>query len=918
MKQAILDATHGGLDIILAYYPEAEHCIGTNKHFRMRADEKDASACIMEKKGIWYVTDFGSDARAKNCFDVVMAEEDYTFSQAIYYIADRFRVDIGYKAEINKPIKEFKTVAPDTKVGMVGWEVKENPYSDADVLGAMVTEDVMKRYNISSLKNYKIIFKKDNGTKCEVTITANENYPIFLFDYGTWQKIYCPKAYDKKDRFFYNGEKPTNHVFFGLKQVQDIVAKLVAEADKDKNQDQKKKTKLDYLFICAGERDALNCIGMGYDAVWMNSETAELTEKDFNLLSRYADKVINIPDIDDTGVRMGVERALKHWRLYTLMLPSWISTFKDRRGYKRKDLTDFCELSNNKQAFAKLIDTAVQCQFWEKITTKTRVTYEVNTINLLWLLRCNGFARIKDKNSPNERYVRIQGYKVKEYKPKEIRAFVKEQLREQSASIEIQRLYQDSKKTTSALCDDLPLVEIDLDKSDHLSRIFYFDNTAIKVSANDIEVIPTKNSTKHCWDKAIAPHRFKRTAPAFTFTEDDGFKVQHTDSKLFASLVNASRIYWRQEYEERATGNADEDALYMQEFKFSIAGSRLTAEERYEQLQHLANKCYAVGYMLHQYKFESKPMAVWIMENKLTADGESSGGSGKSFLINAIKRLNLLNVVTLQGREKGLTENKHLFDRVSCWTDILLIDDPRQYFDFDTFYSLITGNTTVNRKGQDSYEIDYHDSPITVFASNFPPVGAKQGSTERRLLYLVYSDYYHAQGTSYNEFRSIADDFGKDLYGHSYTEEEYNADYNFCVDCLQFYLKCNAIGEVIKPPMENIYKRINISEMGNSGFQEWAELFFSEQNEYTDILIPRADTFECFKGETGNKNWSAQKFKKALIAFCENSDRIIAFNPASLCNDGKRITRKSNGKMIECLYIQTQETLNDTLKGQVF
>ena len=920
MKQAILDATHGGLDVILAYYPDAEHCIGTNKHFRMRADEKDASACIMEKKGIWYVTDFGSDARAKNCFDVVMAEEDYTFSQAIYYIADRFRVDIGYKAEINKPIKEFKTVAPDAKVGMVGWEVKENPYSDADVLGAMVTEDVMKRYNISSLKNYKIIFKKDNGTKCEVTITANENYPIFLFDYGTWQKIYCPKAYDKKDRFFYNGEKPSNHVFFGLKQVQDIVAKLVAEADKDKNQEQKKKTKLDYLFICAGERDALNCIGMGYEAVWMNSETAELTEKDFNLLSRYADKVINIPDIDDTGVRMGVERALKHWRLYTLMLPGWISTFKDRRGYKRKDLTDFCELSNNKQAFAKLIETAVQCQFWEKITTKTRVTYEVNTINLLWLLRCNGFARIKDKNSPNERYVRIQGYKVKEYKPKEIRAFVKEQLREQSASIEIQRLYQDSKKTTSALCDDLPLVEIDLDKSDHLSRIFYFDNTAIKVSANDIEVIPTKNSTKHCWDKAIAPHRFKRTAPAFTFTEDDGFKVQHTDSKLFASLVNASRIYWRQEYEERATGNADEDALYMQEYKFSIAGSRLTAEERYEQLQHLANKCYAVGYMLHQYKFESKPMAVWIMENKLTADGESSGGSGKSFLINAIKRLNLLNVVTLQGREKGLTENKHLFDRVSCWTDILLIDDPRQYFDFDTFYSLITGNTTVNRKGQDSYEIDYHDSPITVFASNFPPIGAKQGSTERRLLYLVYSDYYHAQGTAYNEFRSIADDFGKDLYGHSYTEEEYNADYNFCVDCLQFYLKCSAMGVVMKPPMENVYKRINISEMGNSGFCEWAELFFSEESEYTDILISRAEAFDAFKEETGNKNWSAQKFKKALAAFCENSDRIITLNPESLCNDGKRITKKVNGKMLELLYIQTEDTINNSnvVKGQVF
>ena len=921
MKQAILDATHGGLDIILAYYPDAEHCIGTNKHFRMRADEKDASACIMEKKGIWYVTDFGSDARAKNCFDVVMAEEDYTFSQAIYYIADRFRVDIGYKAEINKPIKEFKTVAPDAKVGMVGWEVKENPYSDADVLGAMVTEDVMKRYNISSLKNYKIIFKKDNGTKCEVTITANENYPIFLFDYGTWQKIYCPKAYDKKDRFFYNGEKPSNHVFFGLKQVQDIVAKLVAEADKDKNQEQKKKTKLDYLFICAGERDALNCIGMGYEAVWMNSETAELTEKDFNLLSRYADKVINIPDIDDTGVRMGVERALKHWRLYTLMLPSWISTFKDRRGYKRKDLTDFCELSNNKQAFAKLIETAVQCQFWEKITTKTRVTYEVNTINLLWLLRCNGFARIKARNSPNERYVRIQGYKVIEYKPKDIRSFVKEQLREQAVSVAIQRLYQDSKKTTSTLCDDLPLVEIDLAKSDPFSRVLFFENHAVKVSASDIEIIHTKNISKHCWDKAIAPHRFKRIAPAFTLSEDKGFQVQNIESKLFSSLINSSRMYWRQEFEERVTGDADTDALYRQEYKFSISGPRLSAEERYEQLQHLANKCYALGYLLHQYKFRSRAMAVWLIENRLSDDGKSEGGSGKSFFMDALRNLNLLNIVPLSGRHKGLTENKHLFDRVNCWTDVLFVDDPAQDFDFNTFYSTITGDTIVNRKGVDSETLSYKDSPITVFASNFPPRTGKEGSTDRRLLYMVYSDYYHAAGKSYDGSHKICDDFGKDLYEYDYTEDEYNADYNFCIDCLQFYLQLLARNEKpITPPMENVYKRINISEMGNSGFQEWAELFFSEESEYTDILISRADAFDAFKEETGNKNWSAQKFKKALAAFCENSDRIITLNPESLCNDGKRITKKVNGKMLELLYIQTEDTINNSnvVKGQVF
>ncbi len=141
-----------------------------------------------------------------------------------------------------------------------------------------------------------------------------------------------------------------------------------------------------------------------------------------------------------------------------------------------------------------------------------------------------------------------------------------------------------------------------------------------------------------------------------------------------------------------------------------------------------------------------------------------------------------------------------------------------------------------------------------MFASNFPPRTGKEGSTDRRLLYMVYSDYYHTGGKYYNSSHKICDDFGKDLYDYDYSEDEYNADYNFCVDCLQLYLKCNAMGIVMKPPMENVYKRINISEMGNSGFYEWAELFFSEESEYTDILISRAEAFDAFKEETGNKN----------------------------------------------------------------
>ena len=42
----IYKVTNNGLDIILHYYPQARDCVGTNRHFKRRPSEDDASACI--------------------------------------------------------------------------------------------------------------------------------------------------------------------------------------------------------------------------------------------------------------------------------------------------------------------------------------------------------------------------------------------------------------------------------------------------------------------------------------------------------------------------------------------------------------------------------------------------------------------------------------------------------------------------------------------------------------------------------------------------------------------------------------------------------------------------------------------------------------------------------------------------------
>ena len=54
MKQKIFDATNGGLDIILYYYPQAREVVeGRAKHFKMRAAERTASTTVKKFGQLW-------------------------------------------------------------------------------------------------------------------------------------------------------------------------------------------------------------------------------------------------------------------------------------------------------------------------------------------------------------------------------------------------------------------------------------------------------------------------------------------------------------------------------------------------------------------------------------------------------------------------------------------------------------------------------------------------------------------------------------------------------------------------------------------------------------------------------------------------------------------------------------------------
>lgn len=917
MKQKILAATNNGLDVLLYYFPQAREVVeGRAKMFKMREQERTASASIKLLNGSWVVTDFGDSGTAKSCFDVVMEREGVNFSQALWLLADRYHVEsVQLSKTLNRAERSERMAKDDEKDGDFSYKKRKVTESELSVWGPFVTPETMERYHYYALASYTMVKVQEDGRRMAITYSSTEHYPIFLRECDGFQKIYKPLEYNKAYRFFYKGTKAANYIN-GLEELEIAYAKLQQNerwkdgSHVDEEAKEKPKKKLSAAIFCSGERDALNVAGMGYYPLWLNSETAKLQEEQLHHILEMVERVYNIPDIDETGVRMGRQFALRYPEVYTVELPVWLRGYKDNRGRARKDLRDYLELRPYPREFKQLLQTAPRCKFWYVQVMERSSRTNINTAHLLWFLVCNGFARIEDKVSHQDRYVRLDGYKVREYTPKQIRAFVKQDLEKRMADTDVINLFLNSKRTSANLADDLPVIQLDFTRSTATSRTLFFENKSVVVTKDAIEELQGGDGG-YVWEESISPHCFRRTESSFA-AEMDGevvrsFRVTNARSRYFRVLINASRLYWRNELEARS-GEVLDDMSYAERYKWSIDGPRLTDIEKEEQVRNLVNKLYSLGYLLHRYKSASNAMAVWIMENKLTEEDESSGGSGKSFMTKALKQLGLSNIVTLQGRDKKITENKHLMDRVSSNTDILLWDDVARYADFDYFYTMITGEMTVNPKGSQSFEIDYADSPMMVINSNFPPPN-NDGSTMRRILPVVFSDYYHQQTArnDYRETRSIYDDFGMDLFGDRYTPELYNDDLNFLVDCLQFYLQMQAKHVVLRPNMENVYRRINISTMGNM-FKDWAEGYFSIESDNLNWMIPKKRVFDDFVTSTGARQWTTQKFTKALTAFVENCEWLEGMNPKELCNAQGRIIRRlragTTAYSAECIYLQ--------------
>ena len=92
----ILAATNGGLDEILKIYPEAD----TRKNFRIRNDDRTASASLKFIEDRWRLTDWGGEIKAQDCFGLYALENNVAYFEAI--------LEIGRELQNSRGVEIFE------------------------------------------------------------------------------------------------------------------------------------------------------------------------------------------------------------------------------------------------------------------------------------------------------------------------------------------------------------------------------------------------------------------------------------------------------------------------------------------------------------------------------------------------------------------------------------------------------------------------------------------------------------------------------------------------------------------------------------------------------------------------------------------------------------------------------------------
>ena len=315
--------------------------------------------------------------------------------------------------------------------------------------------------------------------------------------------------------------------------------------------------------------------------------------------------------------------------------------------------------------------------------------------------------------------------------------------------------------------------------------------------------------------------------------------VRTTKEKIeLLSYSDIDDLIWKNQVVDRNISLKNESDGVFKTFIWLLSGQNI---DRYYTLKSV------IGYLMHSYQNESKPKSI-IFNDEMISEDVPNGGSGKGLIHRAIGQIK--NIVIEDGK-KFDPRGQFSYQKVNKDTQIFLLDDVPKNFNFESLFSIITEGMTVEKKGQDAFQIPFRESPKISLTTNYTIKG-DGASFNRRVFEVEIANYFNENHTPEEEF--------KHQFFSQWDDMEWAKFDNFMIRCVQFFLK----NGLVESDKVNLAFRKLKNELGN----EFIE--FMELQKFDGSAINRKDFRDSF-----NKQYpivakfnTPQKFNKKVKDYC--------------------------------------------------
>jgi hypothetical protein len=419
-----------------------------------------------------------------------------------------------------------------------------------------------------------------------------------------------------------------------------------------------------------------------------------------------------------------------------------------------------------------------------------------------WLQQ-NNFFKYFPTDANTFTFIKIEQNLVEETSEKKIKDFVLNHLlsRDDIGFQPYDFMASNNKYFQSDFLSFLESSEINIKEDTQTECFLYFNNCVVKVTSENIETID--------------------------YLDLDGF-------------------VWKRQIINREYQKYDHHDAVFRKFLWLISGKNV---EKYNSFKSV------IGYLLHSFKTSANNKA--IIFNDETISENPNGGSGKGLFWNALSQTK--KVSSIDGKTFEFTKS-FPYQTVSTDTQILVFDDVKKNFNFESLFSLITEGITLEYKGQDAIKLPVQQSPKILITTNYT-IGGIGGSFERRKFEVEMSDYFSYKHTPLDEFGHLLFD--------DWDDNEWLMFDNFMINCVQYYLE----NGLTKHDFKNLEVRKFIKNTSFE-FYEWSKPNNEGKNEniefntrcikqtYYDSFINEYPDFKTYK-------LSQKRFTQWLDHYCK-------------------------------------------------